>query len=98
MIARNGDRLQVSGNLTMETVTTLYNADLRANGGGALTIDLAQVETVDSAAVSLLLSWQRRAQRDNMNLCFANLPPNLVSLARMYGVDGMLPLASSAQS
>lgn len=95
MITQDGDRLQVSGRLTMETVAALFNAKLSPDGDGALVIDLARVEAVDSAAVSLLLSWLRRAQRDRVALSFANVPDNLLSLARLYGVAEMLPLRSN---
>lgn len=96
MITRDGDRLQVSGRLTMDTVAALFNAGLQPDGDGALVIDLEQVEAVDSAAVSLLLSWLRRAQRDQVALSFANVPDNLLSLARLYGVAELLPLCSKA--
>ena len=96
MIARDGDRLQVSGRLTMETVAALHDADLQPGGDGTLVIDMARVEAVDSAAVSLLLSWLRRAQRGNVTLSFSNVPDNLLSLARLYGVAEMLPLGDAA--
>ncbi len=92
MITRQGDCLQVSGRLTMETVSALFNTGLQPENGGDLVIDLAQVEAVDSAAVSLLLSWLRRAQSNQVAISFANVPDNLLSLARLYGVAGMLPL------
>lgn len=84
----------------MDTVAALFDTALQPNGSATLVIDLAQVESVDSAAVSLLLSWMRRAQRNNMTLSFSNVPDNLMSLARLYGVADMLPLCreSVAQS
>lgn len=96
MISRDGDRLLVSGGLTMDTVAALFDTALKPDGKGPLVIDLAQVEAVDSAAVSLLLSWLRRAQRENVSISFANVPENLLSLARLYDVAKLLPLASGA--
>jgi phospholipid transport system transporter-binding protein len=95
VITRNGDLLQVSGRLTMETVAALFNTGLQTEGAGALVIDLAQVEAVDSAAVSLLLSWLRRAQSSRVAISFAHVPENLLSLARLYGVAELLPLQSN---
>ena len=92
MITRESNHMHVSGHLTMETVATLFNTDLQPEGEGALLIDLAQVETVDSAAVSLLLSWLRRAQSNQVSISYANVPENLLSLARLYGVIDLLPL------
>lgn len=93
MIERDGNRLRVSGRLTMETVGALHDTSLQADGNGALEIDFGRVEVVDSAAVSLLLCWLRRAHEVRVTLRFSNLPENLSSLARLYGVAELLPVA-----
>lgn len=92
MITRVDDCLQVSGRLTMETVNALFGATLEPGAKRVLEVDLGQVEAVDSAAVSLLLSWLRRSQRNNVSLCFSRAPENLLSLARLYGVAELLPM------
>ena len=92
MINREGDRLRVSGRLTMETAATLFDIGAHLVGEGDLVIDLAQVEVVDSSSVSLLLVWLREARRGNVNMCYAHLPENLASLAKLYGVLDLLPL------
>ena len=97
MISRDGDRLQISGRLTIESVTDIFDTVLQPEGGAGLMVDLGKVEAVDSAAVSLLLSWLRRAQRSQVTLCFHNVPDNLLSLARLYGVAELLPLCHAAQ-
>jgi phospholipid transport system transporter-binding protein len=96
MISRDGDYLRVSGRLTMETVGALYHAALQPDGDGTLEVDLAQVEAADSAAVSLLLCWLRRAQHDGTALSFSNIPDNLLSLARLYGIAELLPVNRTA--
>jgi phospholipid transport system transporter-binding protein len=80
----------------MDTVADLYAASLEPGSGGTLTVDLAKVESADSAAVSLMLSWLRHAQRDNVILRFINVPASAVSLARVYGVDDVLHLDAAA--
>ena len=97
MISRDGDSLQISGRLTIETVTGIFDTALQPGGKAGLVVDLGKVEAVDSAAVSLLLSWLRRAQRSQVTLCFSNVPENLLSLARLYGVAELLPLCHAAQ-
>ena len=92
MIARDGDRLQISGRLTIETITDIFDTALQPDGNAGLVVDLGKVEAVDSAAVSLMLSWLRRAQGSQVTLCFSNVPENLLSLARLYGVAELLPL------
>lgn len=96
MITRDGDLLQVSGRLTKDEVSALVDTDLQAQE--KLVVDLTAVEAVDSAAVSLLLSWLRRAQSNRVTLCFANVPENLASLISLYGVAELLPLCRAAQS
>ncbi len=92
MIEREGNLLHVSGALTMETVAALRDLDVSVDETSALVIDLAKVETVDSAAVGLLLAWLRQAQERGVTLSYTNLPVNLTSLAQMYGVAELLPV------
>lgn len=87
--------MQVVNSLTIETVTPLFKNGLQIAGEMPLVVDLAQVKMVDSAAVSLLLVWLREAQRSSVKLCFAHIPENLLSLARLYGVAEMLPLCGN---
>lgn len=92
MIRWEDGRLRVSGRLTMGTAAALVDMGILPAGETRVVVDLAQVEAVDSAAVSLLLVWLRAALRNGVNLCFANVPENLLSLARLYGVADLLPL------
>jgi len=92
VITRNGDKLQLSGPLTLQTVKALFDQGLQAGEKTSLEVDLSQVEAVDSAAVSLMLAWLREAQRGKIKLCFSHIPDNLLSLARLYGVAELLPL------
>lgn len=93
MITRDGDKLQLSGPLTLQTVKALFDQGLQAGEKTKLEVDLSQVEAVDSAAVSLMLAWLREAQRGNISLYFSHIPDNLLSLARLYGVAELLPLS-----
>jgi phospholipid transport system transporter-binding protein len=90
VIRREGDRLQVFGNLTIQTAATLQQQGIPVDVP-ALSMDLSGVEAVDSAAVALLLGWQRQAQAQGVSLHFENLPANLLSLAKLYGVAELLP-------
>ena len=55
-----------------------------------LTIDLSAITAVDSSAVALLLEWRRLAAAHGKALEFVNLPPNLLALARLYGVAELI--------
>lgn len=90
MIARTADQVQVSGDITMDTVSTLYLEGLLehqgANVPGDIKVDFSGLGQVDSSAVSLMLTWKREAQKKRINLHFVNVPENLKSLAKLYGV------------
>lgn len=95
MITRNGNRVVVSGDLTMATANAVFKEGFEAANGDQLVVDLAQVGAVDSSAVSLMLSWLREAQRQNVQLCFTHVPDNLISLAKLYSVAESLPLCTA---
>lgn len=97
MIQREGNRLLVSGRLTMDAIGAAFDEAMQPLEGKDWMVDLAQVEAVDSSAVSLLLGWLRNAQRHGANLSFVNVPENLRSLADLYGVADALPLSHSSQ-
>lgn len=89
-ITQLDNRWKVSGEIGMDNA----NAILVASNGLVLAenalIDFGQVTEIDTAAVSLILEWQRRAIREKKNLRLVNLPVNLVSLAHLYGVADMV--------
>ena len=95
MIAREDGRLVVGGRLTIATVPALFEAGLLHLASEDLLVDFSQVEAVDSAAVSMLLGWSRAAQRNQRTLRVTQLPEDLLSLARLYGVAELLPQQSA---
>ena len=89
--AENVMRLPTS--LTMDTAAAVFGAGLKfPERENEFVIDFAQVEAVDSAAVSLMLVWLRATQAKNVKLSFINVPENLRSLANLYGVAESLSL------
>jgi phospholipid transport system transporter-binding protein len=60
-----------------------------------LQIDFSGVTDVDTAALSLLIEWQRRALAANKKVAFTQLPESLISLATLYGVADFIPLSTS---
>lgn len=87
MISCADGRCTVSGPITMANATAVLAESATMFAQGPLTVDLAAVTDVDSAAVSVLLEWRRAARRANAAVTFANVPANLQSLAALYGVD-----------
>ena len=84
----------MQGNLDMKTVPALFAIGLKHLASEDLHVDFSRVEAVDSAAVSMLLGWARAAQRSQRALHLVGLPDDLLSLARLYGVDDLLPRQS----
>lgn len=99
MITPTVDRFQVTGNVTIATVSALFSAGLKTNengkASGEMVVDFAKLEKVDSSAVSLMLAWLREAQRNQVNLRFIHVPDNLMSLAKLYGVAELLTLSTA---
>ena len=77
--------------LTVDNARSMLAAGLQAIEGGQHSIDFGGLKTVDSAAVAVLLAWQRAAMRKAVTLSFINMPGMLQSLTDLYGVAGLLP-------
>ena len=92
MTGMDTGQLTVQGRLNIETVPELFDKGLLYLSEGDLRVDFSQVKTVDSAAISMLLGWKRAAQRYKRSVQVIGWPADLLSLAKLYGVDGMLPL------
>jgi phospholipid transport system transporter-binding protein len=84
----------LQGNLNIETVPALFETGLRHLADADFQVDFSQVDAVDSSAVSMLLGWTRAAQRVKHDLQVRQLPEDLLSLARLYGVAELLPQQS----
>jgi len=90
MIACNDGRCTLQGPININNVVSLLAQGIGLFTAPSVTVDLAAVTEVDSSAVSLLLEWQREAQRNGRTIRFVNLPGNLKSLAKLYGVTELI--------
>lgn len=95
MIKREGEWMVVQGNLNIATVPALFETGLQHLASEDFQVDFSRVDSVDSAAVSLLLAWARAAQLAKHDLRVKGLPEDLLSLAHLYGVAELLPQQSS---
>jgi phospholipid transport system transporter-binding protein len=86
-----GDRWEIAGPLTMDTVAAVLAASRAIALPQTGVVELAQVDRFDSAGLSLLLSWTRRAAVEGRPLRFGRAPESMRSLAELYGVEDMLP-------
>ena len=91
MIRREGPRLVVSGAVTLGNAAALLEEGRRHIAEGVQTVDLAEVNEMDSALLAVLLAWLRDARGAERKLSFVNLPESLRTIAQLYGVDRLLP-------
>ncbi|HTM62766.1 MAG TPA: STAS domain-containing protein [Burkholderiales bacterium] len=91
MIRREGPRLVVSGAVTLGNAATLLEEGRRHIAEGVQTVDLGEVNEMDSALLAVLLAWLRDARSRDKKLSFVNLPESLRTIAQLYGVDRLLP-------
>ena len=93
MIRREDGRIVLSGPVTLANVAQVLEEGRRHLAEGAATVDLAEVSELDSSALALLLAWLREAKAAGRTIVFANLPESLQTIARLYGVQDLLPAA-----
>lgn len=86
MIECDGGRCTLKGAVNLENAMALREDGLRLFTEQETTLDLSGVTEVDSAAVSLLFEWRRAALAAKRSIRYVNLPDNLTSLAKLYGV------------
>lgn len=96
MIRREGRRMLVSGPVTLANVALLLAEGRRHLDEGVRTVDLAEVTEMDSSLLALMLAWLRDAKSRSRELAFANPPESLRTIARLYGVDGLLPVSAAS--
>jgi phospholipid transport system transporter-binding protein len=94
MIRREGKRIVVSGPVTLANVAAVLEEGRRHLAEGVPTVDLGEVTELDSSLLAAMLAWLRDAKAGGRALAFANLPESLRTIARLYGVDSLLPVSS----
>ena len=93
MIEREAGRLVIKVPMVMANARGLLEAGRSALQPGEQVFDLGQVDDADSSAVAVMLGWLRVASRSRSTLKFAHIPAGVRSLAELYGVAELLPLA-----
>ena len=94
MIRREGDRMLIAGPVTLKNVTGMLEEGLAQVRAGVRVVDLGEVTELDSSLLAATLAWLREAQGQNCSLELANVPPGMQTLADLYGVAQLLPVAS----
>ncbi len=93
MIEREAQRLMVTVPMVMANARGLLEAARSALQPGEQVFDLARVGDADSSAIAVMLGWLRVAGQSRSTVKFAHIPAGVRSLAELYGVAELLPLA-----
>ena len=90
----NGNCLQVSGDLSLDSVARLYQESRTLLPGEIDAVDLNGVTRIDSAGLALLLEWQAVARKGGTVLSFIGAPADLLRLAALCESTSLLGLTS----
>lgn len=91
--------LQLAGRFDYQRVQAVRpegEALIRAHSGRNCRIDLSQVDAGGSVFMALLLSWLRVCDGRGIGMELCGVPPALFDMARVSGLDSVLPLSGSA--
>ncbi|MEO6117462.1 MAG: STAS domain-containing protein [Methylotenera sp.] len=94
-ITQHKNQWRVSGDLLMDNANATLSQSHELLMTNPIEIDFSAVTDVDTAAVSLIMEWQRRAIASNCKVTFTNLPADLTSLAALYGVTEFIPISTN---
>ncbi len=95
MMREAAGRIEVSGGMTLEAATRLLEEGSAHAARADVVVDLSAVEAVDSSALAVIFGWMRTAKKTGRTLKIAHPPAQLMSLAELYGVVELLPLAAA---
>jgi len=72
------------------TLRMLKQALQSEGSEGPVVVDAGSLQTLDSAALAVLLEVDRLAAAWGRRFVVRGVPPKLAALAKLYGVDGLL--------
>lgn len=86
--------LEVEGDLDFNSVPLLHDAADKFIQETAIPVfDFGRVTQTESAALALLTTWYRKSQRLGKTPQFLHLPPKLMEVVGLSGLDKILALS-----
>lgn len=86
-------RLRLEGAVEIATVRSLWQQSGQLlPRPDRVVIDLGGVTRADSAGLALLIHWTREQRHHGGSVEFVNIPEQMQAIARVSGVDTILPL------
>lgn len=61
------------------------------------TVDLSGIRYASSVMLAVMVGWLRHAAACDVALAFQNIPGQLMQVARVSGLDAVLPISMSSQ-
>lgn len=93
MVEPAGGACRAMGELGFATAVDAHAQLQRCLGAGArVDIDCRDLERIDSAGLAVLLDVVALARERNVSLQYLNLPSGVLRLARISGVEALLPV------
>lgn len=84
-------RLGASGELTFATAAhALRTGSALIGKGGPWVVDLAGIESGDSAGVAVLIEWLAAAEGRGTTLRYENVPAQMLAIARISDIESLL--------
>ncbi len=90
MIDFDKSQWNLSGDLTIENIPSIVDLMNKQKADKKTTIDFSKVTSIDTSTLSLIFELQREAKKNQSHFTFKNLPKNLNSLAKLYGVEDLV--------
>ena len=93
----NSDRVALSGAIDVDNAMDLkaQGEALIRNSGASIEFDLSGVLHSGSVGVTVLLAWMRAASAADKQIVFLNMPGKMFDIARVSGLDDVLPLRTT---
>jgi len=90
---KDNGRYLLTGVLSFETIGELTEKmDELTAGSKEVLLDLAGVTKADSSGIVMLVEWMRIAKTSGKKVAFTNIPPQMMDIARVSDLDGILPM------
>ena len=90
MIDFDKSQWNLSGDLRIEKIPTIIDLINKQKADKKTTINFSKVTSIDTSTLSLIFELQRQAKKTQSHFIFKNLPKNLNSLAKLYGVEDLV--------
>ena len=96
LIESANGRLEFNGVLSVDVIMSLLpiRDQLFQGEGRELQIDLQRVSYGDTAGLALLVDCLRLAKKHQHKLTIHHMPGQMLSMAKLSGMDKLLPLAA----